>query len=245
MAIPATERPLLIGVLIYPDLDRCDFTGPFEALARIPNARFLTLWKDLEPVTAMHGLRLLPGTTLATAPQLDVLLVPGGQGQEAMMADEVVLAFIRQQAAGATYIFSVCTGALLCGAVGLLQGKRATTHWTALDALPYYGATASTERVVVDGQLITTGGVTGGIDGSLVVAALLRGDTVAQEIQLTMAYDPQPIFRAGSPATAPADVLRTVRGRSQALTDRRLVAAQAYQASRGLVVRAATIYSVY
>lgn len=234
MTTAATERPLLIGGLLYPNLDQCDFTGPFEALARIPNATFLTFGKELGPITAMQGLRLLPDTTLATAPQLDVLLVPGGEGQEAMMVDEEVLAFIRQQAAGATYIFSVCTGALLCGAVGLLQGKRATTHWTALDVLPYYGATVSTERVVIDGQLVTTGGVTAGIDGSLVVAALLRGDTVAQEIQLTMAYDPQPIFQAGSPTTAPAEVLRTVRGRSQALTDRRLAAARAYQASRNM-----------
>jgi cyclohexyl-isocyanide hydratase len=229
MPIFPIEHPLLLGGIIFPGLDQCDFTGPFEALSRVPNSRFLTLWKTLEPVADVQGLRLLPDTTLAEAPQLDVLLVPGGKGQEALMEDEAVLDFIRQQAAGATYIFSVCTGALICGAAGLLQGKQATTHWSALEVLPYYGATVSTERVVVDGTLITTGGVTAGIDGSLLLASLLRGDTVAQEIQLDMAYDPQPAFQAGSPATAPAEVLRAVRVRAQALTDRRLAAGRAYQ----------------
>jgi cyclohexyl-isocyanide hydratase len=229
MSIPIHERPLLLGGLIFPGLDQCDFTGPFEALSRVPNSRFLTLWKTLEPVADVQGLRLLPDTTLADAPQLDVLLVPGGKGQEALMEDEVVLAFLRRQAAGATYLFSVCTGALICGAAGLLQGKQATTHWSALDVLPYYGATVNPERVVVDGSLITTGGVTAGIDGSLRLVALLRGDAVAQEIQLDMAYDPQPAFQAGSPATAPAEVLRAVRARAQALTDRRLATGRAYQ----------------
>jgi cyclohexyl-isocyanide hydratase len=229
----ALERHLLIGGLIFPGMDQCDFTGPFEALSRVPNSSFFTLWKEKELVADMNGLRLMPDTTLAAAPQLDVLLVPGGKGQEALMQDEAVLSFIRQQAAGATYIFSVCTGALLCGAVGLLQGKRATTHWAALDVLPYYGAIVSTERVVVDERLITTGGVTAGIDGSLLVVALLRGDTVAQETQLDMAYDPQPQFHAGSPATAPPEVLQTMRQRYQPLTDRRLATGKAYQQSHG------------
>jgi cyclohexyl-isocyanide hydratase len=109
--------------------------------------------------------------------------------------------FIRQQAAGASYVFSVCTGALLCRAAGLLQGRRATTQWAALAVLPYYGATVSTERVVVYGSLIIAGGIRAGIDGALQVAALLRGDTVAQEIQLDIDYDPHPVFSAGSPAT--------------------------------------------
>jgi cyclohexyl-isocyanide hydratase len=211
MPLILQKRSLVIGGLIFPGLDQCDFTGPFEALSRVPNSRFLTLWKTLEPVADVQGLRLLPDTTLAEAPQLDVLLVPGGKGQEALMEDEVVLAFIRRQAVGAIYLFSVCTGALICGAAGLLRGKQATTHWSALDVLPYYGATVSLERVVVDGSLITTGGVTAGIDGSLQLVALLRGNAVAQEIQLDMAYDPQPLFQAGSPATAPAEVLRAVR----------------------------------
>jgi cyclohexyl-isocyanide hydratase len=220
---------LTIGGLIYPDMDQCDFTGPFEALARVPNSRFVTIWKDKNPVRDLAGMQLMADTTLAEAPQLDVLLVPGGYGQEALMHDEVVLSFIRKQAAGAKYVFSVCTGALLCGAAGLLQGKRATTHWTAMEVLPYFGATPSNERVVVDGKLVTAGGVTSGIDGSLVIVSLLRGETVAQELQLYMAYDPHPPFQAGSPASAAASILSTVTQRAKRITEQRLETARAWQ----------------
>jgi len=230
MSTVADDVHLSIGGLIYPDMDQCDFTGPFEALARIPNATFHTIWKDRSPVRDLRGLQLVADTTLEGAPPLDVLLVPGGYGQEALMRDEVVLSFLRRQAATARYVFSVCTGALLCGAAGLLQGKRATTHWTALEVLPYFGAIPSEDRVVVDGKLISAGGVTSGIDGSLVLVALLRGEALAQELQLYMAYDPQPPFHAGSPRTAPADILRTVTQRAQDITARRLQTGREYQA---------------
>jgi cyclohexyl-isocyanide hydratase len=220
--------PLTIGGLIYPNMDQCDFTGPFEALARVPNSRFLTVWKDKNPVRDMAGLQLLADTTIAAAPQLDVLLVPGGHGQEALMHDEEVHSFIRKQAAGARFVFSVCTGALLCGAAGLLQGKRATTHWTAMEALPYFGAIPSDERVVIDGKFISAGGVTSGIDGSLVVVSLLRGEAVAQELQLYMAYDPHPPFQAGSPASAPVSILSAVTERAKSITAQRMETARAY-----------------
>ena len=223
------NRDLTVGGLIYPDMDQCDFTGPFEALSRIPRSRFLTIWKDKNPVRDLAGLRLLPDTTIDEAPQLDVLLVPGGHGQEALMHDQTILRFMQKQAEGAQYVFSVCTGALLCGAAGLLRGKRATTHWTAMEALPYFGARPSDERVVVDGKLISAGGVTAGIDGSLILVSLLRGETVAQEIQLYMAYDPAPPFQAGSPASAPASVLQAVTERARPITDQRLATARAYQ----------------
>lgn len=226
------DTHLTIGGLIFPNMDQCDFTGPFEALARVPNSRFLTIWKDKNPVRDLAGLQLLADTTLAEAPQLDVLLVPGGQGQEQLMHDEELLSFIRKQAANARYVFSVCTGSLLCGAAGLLHGKQATTHWTAMDVLPYYGAIPSDDRVVVDGKYVSAGGVTSGIDGSLIVVSLLRGETVAQEVQLQMAYDPQPPFQAGSPATAPAAILNAVKERARAITEKRLATARAYRASR-------------
>jgi cyclohexyl-isocyanide hydratase len=149
------------------------------------------------------------------------------------MHDEAVLSFIREQAVGARYVFSVCTGALLCGA-GLLRGKRATTHWTAMELLPYFGAIPSNERVVIDGKFVSAGGVTSGIDGSLVVVSLLRGETVAQELQLYMAYDPKPPFQAGSPASAPASIVRTVTDRAQPITEQRLETARAYQARQAL-----------
>lgn len=222
---------LTIGALIFPDMDQCDFTGPFEALSRVPNSRFLVIARDLLPVRDMRGLRLLPDVSIEDAPPLDVLLVPGGHGQEALMHDEAILGFIRKQRSCATYIFSVCTGALLCGAAGLLEGKRATTHWTAMDVLPYFGATPSHERVVVDGKLICAGGVTAGIDGSLVLVSLLRGRTVAEELQLYMAYAPQTEFTAGSPNTAPAHVLYAVSERARAITAKRMDTARAYRAA--------------
>jgi cyclohexyl-isocyanide hydratase len=223
------DTHLTIGGLIFPNMDQCDFTGPFEALARVPNSTFKTIWKDRNPVRDLAGMQLLADTTIDEAPQLDVLLVPGGYGQEALMHDETILSFIRKQAAGATYVFSVCTGALLCGAAGLLQGKRATTHWSAMEVLPYFGATPSGERVVVDGKLISAGGVTSGIDGSLIVVALLRGETVAQELQLYMAYDPKPPFNSGSPASAPASILEAVSERARPITEKRLETARAYR----------------
>jgi cyclohexyl-isocyanide hydratase len=229
MTIPLDVH-LKIGGMIFPDMDQCDFTGPFEALARVPNSSFMTLWKDRLPVRDLAGMQLLADTTFDEAPPLDVLLVPGGHGQEALMHDETVLSFIRNQAAGARYVYSVCTGALLCGAAGLLHGKRATTHWTAMDVLPLYGAIPCNERVVIDGRYISAGGVTSGIDGSLIVVSLLRGETVAQELQLYMAYDPQPPFQSGSPETAPADIVTTVTERARTITEQRLSTGRLYQA---------------
>lgn len=231
MAVIPLDTQLTIGGIIYPKMDQCDFTGPFEVLARIPNSRFVTIWKDKSPIKDMAGLQLLADTALADAPQLDVLLVPGGYGQEALMHDSAILSFIRKQEIGARYIFSVCTGALICGAAGLLHGKRATTHWTALDLLPYFGAVQSSERVVIDGKLISAGGVTAGIDGALVLAALLRGETVAQELQLYMAYEPKPPFNSGSPASAPASVLDAVSQRARPFTEQRLNTARNYQSA--------------
>jgi len=223
------DTHLTIGGLIYPNLDQCDFTGPFEALARVPNSRFVTIGKDKNPVQDLAGMQLVADTTMDKAPQLDVLLVPGGHGQEALMHDEAVLSFIRKQAAGARFVFSVCTGALLCGAAGLLRGRRATTHWTAMEVLPYFGAIPSSERVVVDGKMVSAGGVTAGIDGSLVIVSLLRGEIVAQEVQLYMAYDPHPPFNAGSPSSVPASILSTVTERARPITEQRLATARAYQ----------------
>ena len=154
---------------------------------------------------------MTPDATLAEAPPLDVLHVPGGFGQEALMEDAEVLGWIRQQAAGACSIFSVCTGALLCGAAGLLKGRRATTHWASFHLLPYFGAIPVNERVVVDGAWVFAAGVTAGIDGALRLAAELRGDEAAQAIQLHMVYAPEPPFDSGTPETAPAAILEQAR----------------------------------
>lgn len=222
----AAAQPLQIGAIVFPRMDQIDFTGPFEVLSQLPNSTFHIAWKEKTPVRDYHGLWLTPEKTFDEVPPLDLLIVPGGPGQEELMEDEAVLSFIRRQAAGAQCVFSVCTGALICGAAGLLKGKRATTHWGAFSLLGYFGATPVNERVVVDGKLVTAAGVTAGIDGALTVAARFRGDQVAQEIQLGIEYAPQPPFQSGTPDQAPAVVLKTVQGRIADLSARRLGTAQ-------------------
>jgi cyclohexyl-isocyanide hydratase len=167
--------------------------------------------KTTEPVRDVRGLTITPDAVLTDAPQLDLLHVPGGFGQESVMDDEEILSWVQQQAAGARCVFSVCTGALICGAAGLLKGRRATTHWSAFHLLPLFGAIPSNERVVVDGEYVFAAGVTAGIDGALLVAAALRGDEVAQIIQLHLQYAPEPPFNSGKPETAPAEILEKAR----------------------------------
>ena len=207
-----------IGIIIFPRMDQIDFTGPFEVLSRVPGAAVQVMWKEKTPVRDVKGLILTPEGTLAEAPPLDVLVVPGGPGQEALMEDEAVLSFIRDRAAKARYVYSVCTGALICGAAGLLKGVRSTTHWASFDLLKYFGAIPVDERVVLDGKHLSAAGVTAGIDGALKLAALLRGDRAAQEIQLGIEYAPEPPFDSGTPRTAPPEVLESARAAVRPLT---------------------------
>jgi len=202
---------LEVGSLLYEGLDQIDLTGPFEVLARMPNTTHRLYGTTRQPVRDIHGLVLTPDAVLADAPPLDVLHIPGGFGQEALMEDDVVLDWIRGQAAGARCVFSVCTGALLLGATGLLRGRRATTHWASVELLPSFGAIPVDARVVVDREIVSAAGVTAGIDGALQVAAILRGDAVAQSIQLLIQYAPQPPFDAGTPETASAPIVAAAR----------------------------------
>lgn len=233
------ETHLQIGSLLFDGLDQIDLTGPFEVFARIPNATYRIYAKTAAPVRDVRGLRLTPDATLAEAPPLDVLHVPGGFGQEALMEDAEVLEWVRRQAGGARLVFSVCTGALICGAAGLLVGRRATTHWSAFHLLGFFGATPVKARVVVDGAMVSAAGVTAGIDGALRVAAELRGDAVAQAIQLGMEYAPEPPFDAGTPETAPAAILAEARASVRAITGRREATARHVAARLGIAVPAA------
>ncbi len=165
------DTHLQIGSLLFEGLDQIDLTGPFEVLSRIPNSTYRLYGKTAGMLRDLKELRLTPDAALADAPQLDVLHVPGGFGQEALMEDEAVLGWLRMQAAGARSVFSVCTGALLCGAAGLLVGRRATTHWAWFHLLPFFGVIPVDERVVVDGDWVFAAGVTAGIDGALRLAA--------------------------------------------------------------------------
>jgi cyclohexyl-isocyanide hydratase len=230
------DTHLHIGSLLFEGVDQIDLTGPFEVLSRIPNASYRIYGKSAAPVRDLKGLWLTPDASLADAPPLDVLHVPGGFGQESLMEDTEVLSWMRQQAAGACRIFSVCTGALLCGAAGLLRGRRVTTHWASLHVLPYFGAIPVNERVVVDGAWIFAAGVTAGIDGALRLAAELRGDEAAQRIQLDMAYAPEPPFDSGTPETAPAAILQQARQSLRAITARREETARRVAAKLGIAM---------
>ncbi|KAB2940903.1 MAG: DJ-1/PfpI family protein [Hyphomicrobium sp.] len=212
---------LEIGALLFEGLDQIDLSGPFEVLSRLSNSTYRIFAKSLEPVRDVRGLRLTPDATLADAPRLDVLHVPGGFGQQALMDDEETLRWVARQAAGARYVLSVCTGALICGAAGLLKGRRATTHWSAHHLLPLFGAIPVDERVVIDGSLVCAAGVTAGIDGALRLAGLLRGEDAARTIQLYMQYAPEPPFDSGTPQRAPAAILEAARHSFAAITRER------------------------
>jgi len=235
----SVRKGLTIGSLLFDGLDQIDLTGPFEVLSRIPNSTYRLYGKTADAVRDLRGLRLTPDAILANAPQLDVLHVPGGFGQEALMEDEDLLAWLRRQAAGAHSVFSVCTGALLLGAAGLLKGRRATTHWASLHLLPYFGATPVNERVVVDENWVFAAGVTAGIDGALRLAAELRGEEVAQTIQLYMAYAPEPPFNSGTPETAPVAIVEHARQSVSRITAKREETARRIAAKLGINVVAA------
>ena len=194
-----------IGFVIFPQLTQLDFTGPLQVLARLPDSATHIVAKTTDPVPSDCGLSLVPTCTFASCPSLDLICVPGGStGVADVLRDRETIAFVRRHASGATYITSVCTGAFVLGAAGLLGGRKATTHWAFTDLLPLVGATHVRSRVVRDGNLITAGGVTSGIDFGLSVAAELAGELVAQSIQLGIEYDPAPPFDAGHPDRAPA-----------------------------------------
>lgn len=202
-----------IGILVFPNAQQLDLTGPYEVFASWPQAKVRLVWKSLDPVVSSTKLRLTPDTTFESCPQLEVLCIPGGAGINALLTDEGTLAFVRRQAEGARFVTSVCTGALLLGVAGLLKGKRATTHWASHDLLKPLGAIPVHERVVRDGRLMTGGGVTAGIDFALTLIAELAGREVAEAIQLNLEYAPAPPFQAGGPDTAPAAVAQAVRAR--------------------------------
>ncbi len=202
-----------LGLLLFPGLTQLDLTGPFEVFHRIPGAQVHLVWKDLAPVAADSGLRILPTMTLADCPPLDVVMIPGGFGQIALMEDPEILDWLRVQAKTAKYMTAVCTGSLLLGGAGLLDGYQATTHWAFTELLAAYGATHAQGRVVIDRDRITGGGVTAGIDFALVLAAQLAGDDVAKAIQLGLEYNPAPPFTAGHPDVAEPALVAKVRER--------------------------------
>jgi len=200
-----------IGLVIYPGMTQLDMTGPHQVFAIMPETCVHLLWKTLQPVTSNEGMTILPTTTFDNCPSLDVLCVPGGSGQIEMMRDTEVLEFLQRQGKTAKYITSVCTGSLILAAAGLLQGYRAACHWAFRDQLAMLGVEVGTQRVVVDRNRITGGGVTAGIDFGLVVAAHLCGEETAKLIQLLLEYNPAPPFNVGSPESAGEALVEQVK----------------------------------
>jgi len=227
MHITSPSAPLSVGMVLFPGLTQLDLTGAYEVLARMPDTRVHLVASTLDPVRSEWGLTILPDATFGDAPALDVLCVPGGWGVNGRLDDQALLDFLRARADHARYITSVCSGAFLLGAAGLLRGYRATTHWLSLDLLPLLGADPVRQRVVRDRNRITGAGVTAGIDFGLALAAELFGPATAQWIQLAIEYAPAPPFDSGSPDTAPDDIRDALARDSHDALDQRRALVQA------------------
>lgn len=204
---PATT----IVFLLFPGITQLDFTAPAQALSRMPGATLVGAAATLDPIMTDSGFAIVPTHDLQRAPQADILCIPGGHGVADALGDAATIDFVARQAAGAEWVTSVCTGAFLLGRAGLLAGKRATTHWGYTHLLPLVGAEPVKARVVEDGHLVTSGGVTSGLDFALTLIARLRGETVAQAIQLAIEYDPAPPFPGGHPDRAPKSITAGLR----------------------------------
>jgi cyclohexyl-isocyanide hydratase len=205
---------LLAGFVLFPGFTGLDLVGPHEILVR-STARCLLVGHTLEAVNSNHGLRILPDLTFSTCPQLDVLIVPGGPGQEKAMQDDELIGFIARQSAGATWTASVCTGALLLAKAGVLTQRPATTHWLAMHELARLGALPVRKRVVWDGRVVTGAGVSAGIDMAISLISAIYGPDSARQIQLAIEYDPEPPFNAGSPEKAPKEIVDRLRSTSR------------------------------
>jgi len=206
-----------IGFLLFPGLTQLDLTGPAQVLSRMSGARVHYVGRTLAPVPSDCGLALSPTCTFETAPELDLICVPGGMGVDSVIEDVESLGYVRRAGEGASYVTSVCTGSLVLGAAGLLRGYQAACHWAWRDLLPLFGASPCEDRVVVDRNRITGGGVTAGIDFAFRVIEELRGQPEAEMVRLALEYDPQPIGLGGTPSTARSTVLQAVRQRYDAM----------------------------
>lgn len=208
-----TDMPTTVVFLLFPGITQLDFTAPAQALCRMPGARLIGAAASVDPIATDSGFSILPTHDFASAPQADILCVPGGHGVVEALADRATIDFISRQASGAQWVTSVCTGAFLLGRAGLLDGKRATTHWGYTHLLSLVGAEYAAGRVVEDGSIVTAGGVTSGLDFALTLIARLKGDAVAQAIQLAIEYDPAPPFAGGHPDRAPDSVTAGLKAR--------------------------------
>lgn len=221
------------GILIFKDIDQLDCTGPFEVLARVPGMSIELIAQTNDPIRDMKGLQLQPTLSYEEVDQLDILVIPGGYGQFELMSHKPTIEFLQRIYPQTKFLMTVCTGTLLAGVAGLLEGYKATTHWTAHHLLAHLGITPIKERYVVDRNVVSTAGVTGGIDGALILASLVASPEIAQQIQLYMEYDPKPPFDSGYPSKAPQSVLDTVTNNAKSITDQREVVCKNYAKLKG------------
>ena len=207
-------QPIRVAFLVYPNVTQLDLTGPAQVLSRLGEAKVDLVWKTRDPVQTDSGFALLPTATLDEVQAADILCVPGGFGCTDVMLDEDTLAWVRDVGESAQWVTSVCTGSLILGAAGLLEGYRATSHWAWRDYLKLFGAEPVAERVVFDRNRVTGGGVTAGIDFAFALTAVIRGDDYARAVQLGLEYDPHPPFDSGSPDKASGSLVSKVHERS-------------------------------
>ncbi len=233
--INTAEIPFVIVEAIFPGLTQLDFTGPHTVFSRLPNVKTIVASAAGGSIESDGGLIFAGTQRLADIERCDLLFTPGGVAVTDAMNDAAFMSEIQRLAAGARYLTSVCTGSLILAAAGLLQGRKAACHWAWRELLPLFGAVIDDARVVRDGNIITGGGVTAGIDFALVIAAELSGDVTAQAIQLGIEYAPAPPFNAGRPDTAPPEVLARVKSGMEAMLAKRIAAAEAAAATLSLV----------
>ncbi|HJP67348.1 MAG TPA: DJ-1/PfpI family protein [Sphingomicrobium sp.] len=229
-----SAQPITAGLLLFPAMTQLDLTGPYEVLARLPNCKTDIVARTMDAVKTDKGLVITPTTDFASAPQYDIFAVPGGPGTDDAILDPEIVAFVRQQAKNAKFVFGICTGSLLLGAAGLLKGKRAGGHWQARDLLTQFGAIVSDDRMTITDNVYTSGGVTAGIDMAIRVAADIAGEGAAQQIQLQIEYDPAPPFNAGTPFVAPSAIVERARN---ATAERRRKREQAVAAAASTMAR--------
>ncbi len=213
--------PFRIAFLLFPNVTQLDLTGPAQILSRLGESQVDLVWKTRDPVPTDAGFSILPTAIFAEVPYADILCVPGGFGLNDVIADDEAMAWVGAVGAGATWVTSVCTGSLILGAAGLLDGYRAGCHWAQRDMLPLFGAIPVDARTVVDRNRVTGGGVTAGIDFALTLIALIRGEAHARMVQLALEYDPQPPFDSGSPTQAGPEIVAAYQRRVQALAPTR------------------------
>lgn len=209
------------GFFIFDEMQLLDFAAPYDAFSSTPDMEVSLIGESLKPITKMGGLSFSPDHDISTLLPLDVLCIPGGNGVNRFLNNEPVLDFIRKEANEVRFLTSICTGSLILGATGLLKGRKATTHWSAMEFLPLFGAIPVEERVVVDGHIITAGGITAGMDFGLVIIAKLLGEDTAKKTQLLMQYDPEPPFDCGTPEKAPKALVEQLQQENSTDDERR------------------------